>query len=121
MARTDDELLHAAEDALYAAKTLGRDRTCSTAPRSRASWGRARGEATRNQAQLATVLNLAEALDMRDTGTARHSQPVGRYSDRWRASWASRRDQIERIHLAGVLHDIGKIGVPDAILRKPGR
>ena len=55
---------------------------CSTAPRSQgSSRSAARRRRDRDHAQLATVLNLAEALDMRDTGTARHSQTVGRYSE----------------------------------------
>jgi putative nucleotidyltransferase with HDIG domain len=74
----------------------------------------------RDHAHLATVLNLAEALDMRDTGTARHSQTVGRYCELMARELGLPAEQVERVRVAGVLHDIGKIGVPDAILRKPG-
>jgi putative nucleotidyltransferase with HDIG domain len=64
-------------------------------------------------------LNLAEALDMRDEGTARHSQTVGRYCERMARELGLGRDRIDRIRIAGVLHDIGKIGVADSILQKP--
>jgi len=66
------------------------------------------------------VLNLAAALDMRDTGTAQHSQTVGRYCEAMARELGFDHDRIERVRLAGVLHDIGKIGVVDSILRKPG-
>lgn len=69
---------------------------------------------------VTTVLNLAEALDVRDNGTAQHSQTVGRYSELMACELGLGADRAERLRLAGVLHDIGKIGVPDSILRKPG-
>ena len=66
------------------------------------------------------MLVLAETLDMRDAGTARHSQFVGRYARSIATEMGMPPDEIERMHLAGVLHDIGKIGIPDSILKKPG-
>jgi len=82
------------------------------------------GEQTRQAAveegHLAAVLVLAETLDMRDAGTARHSQLVGRYARSIAAELGMSPEHIERMHLAGVLHDIGKIGIPDSILKKPG-
>jgi putative nucleotidyltransferase with HDIG domain len=66
------------------------------------------------------VLVLAETLDMRDAGTARHSQLVGRYARSIATEMGMSADEVERMHLAGVLHDIGKIGIPDSILKKPG-
>jgi diguanylate cyclase (GGDEF)-like protein/putative nucleotidyltransferase with HDIG domain len=117
----EDELLRAAGDALYAAKALGRDRTVLHSPEIEGILGAGRDrEHTRIQAQLATVLNLAEALDMRDEGTARHSQTVGRYCEMMARELGLGRDRVDRIRIAGVLHDIGKIGVGDSILQKPG-
>ncbi len=66
------------------------------------------------------MLVLAETLDMRDAGTARHSQFVGRYARSIATEMGMPSDEVERMHLAGVLHDIGKIGIPDSILKKPG-
>jgi diguanylate cyclase (GGDEF)-like protein/putative nucleotidyltransferase with HDIG domain len=120
--RTADALLRAADEALYAAKALGRDRSVvhsseiaeileSASPSAR----------VRDDAHLATVLNLAEALDVRDTGTAQHSQTVGHYSKLMARELSLAPHRVERLRIAGVLHDIGKIGVPDAILRKPGK
>lgn len=116
-----DGLLRAANDALHAAKALGRDRSVlhSHEIAGILASGRA-GGGQRDEIQLATVLNLAEALDMRDTGTARHSQTVGRYCEAMARELGFSRDRTERARVAGVLHDIGKIGVADSILCKPG-
>ena len=76
-------------------------------------------EAALHEGHLAAVLVLAETLDMRDAGTARHSQLVGRYARSIAVEMNMRPDRVERMHLAGVLHDIGKIGIPDSILNKP--
>ena len=120
-ATTGDGLLRAAADALYAAKALGRDRCVLHSPEIAGILAADRAAMNpRDQAQLATVLNLAEALDMRDSGTARHSQTVGRYCELMARELGLTRDQVDRVRVAGVLHDVGKIGVADSILCKPG-
>ena len=70
--------------------------------------------------QLPAVLVLAETLDLRDSGTAAHSQTVGGYAEATATMLGLEVSHVERVRLAGLLHDIGKIGVPDPILRKPG-
>ena len=63
---------------------------------------------------------LVIAVDTKDRYTKRHSEDVARYAvflaERARRG---RRDVQHTIHLAGLLHDVGKIGIPDVILRKP--
>ena len=116
-----DELQSAAENALYAAKVLGRDRSVLHSDEvAEILTAGGDGSHTRDEAQLATVLNLAEALDMRDEGTARHSQTVGRYCEMMARELGFDREHADRVRVAGVLHDIGKIGVADSILQKPG-
>jgi diguanylate cyclase (GGDEF)-like protein/putative nucleotidyltransferase with HDIG domain len=115
-----DALLRSADEALYAAKALGRDRSVIHSAEVGAIINGSPDRAGGDHAQLATVLSLAEALDVRDSGTARHSQTVGRYSELMARALGLGREHVERVRLAGVLHDIGKIGVPDAILSKPG-
>ncbi len=116
-----DELQSAAENALYAAKVLGRDRSVLHSDEvAEILTAGGDGSHTRDEAQLATVLNLAEALDMRDEGTARHSQTVGRYCEMMARELGFDRPHADRVRVAGVLHDIGKIGVADSILQKPG-
>jgi diguanylate cyclase (GGDEF)-like protein/putative nucleotidyltransferase with HDIG domain len=70
--------------------------------------------------QLAAAMLLAETLDVRDGGTARHSHTVGRYAGDIARALGLDEGRVERIRAAGVLHDIGKLGVADAILFKPG-
>jgi diguanylate cyclase (GGDEF)-like protein/putative nucleotidyltransferase with HDIG domain len=114
-------LTAAADRALHAAKALGRDRAVIYSPEVTnvvgAMSGRRNVEA---QAHLATVLSLAEALDQRDSGTAKHSQTVGHLCELMARELGFDDDRVERLRLAGILHDIGKIGVPDSILCKPG-
>jgi HD-GYP domain-containing protein (c-di-GMP phosphodiesterase class II) len=59
---------------------------------------------------------LAEALDARDPYTAGHSRRVADYSVLIARAMQLDRETIDRIYIGGMLHDIGKIGVPDAIL-----
>jgi diguanylate cyclase (GGDEF)-like protein len=64
---------------------------------------------------------LVIAIDTKDRYTKRHSEDVARY-----AVFLARRlgldEELQRtIHLAGLLHDVGKIGIPDVVLRKPSR
>jgi putative nucleotidyltransferase with HDIG domain len=69
----------------------------------------------------AIFVALARLLEMRDEATAIHSARVAAYSrDIAREMGLNAEDQ-SRIHLAGLLHDVGKVGVPDEILLKPGR
>src|SRR5690606_33046926 len=63
---------------------------------------------------------LAAALDARDPYTAGHSERVAHLSVAIGRAMQLSEDQLEVLHLGALLHDIGKIGVPDAILRKPG-
>lgn len=115
------ELLGAADEAMRAAKALGRDRAVLYSPEVTSTLGVVQGRRNiEGQAQLATVLSLAEALDQRDSSTAKHSQTVGRLCEQMAHELGFDEDGVNRIRLAGILHDIGKIGVPDSILRKPG-
>jgi diguanylate cyclase (GGDEF)-like protein/putative nucleotidyltransferase with HDIG domain len=115
------DLMAAADRALYAAKALGRDRAVIYSPEVTSTVGAVAGQrSVESQAQLATVLSLAEALDQRDSGTAKHSQTVGLLCETMARELGLEESRVQRVRLAGILHDIGKIGVPDSILRKPG-
>jgi diguanylate cyclase (GGDEF)-like protein/putative nucleotidyltransferase with HDIG domain len=117
-AATTDELMQATERALYAAKALGRDRSVvhSTAV---AGIMREPASGTLNDTNLATLVTLAEALDVRDSGTARHANTVGRYAEMMARELGLPSASVDRVRLAGILHDVGKIGVLDSILLKP--
>jgi diguanylate cyclase (GGDEF)-like protein len=70
--------------------------------------------------RLAAVMLLAETLDLRDSGTARHSRTVGVLARQTAEALDLSPDRVEQIHAAGVLHDLGKLGIADAILYKAG-
>ncbi len=70
---------------------------------------------------LKTVNVLAQAVELRDDYTGNHTQRVTRYATMLGEKLELADDQLEWIKIGGPLHDIGKIGIDDAILRKPGR
>jgi diguanylate cyclase (GGDEF)-like protein/putative nucleotidyltransferase with HDIG domain len=108
-------LLDHADQAMYAAKSMGRDRTVAFGPDLTRSLA---GPA--HQEHLQAVLMLAETLDLRDAATHTHSETVAGLCEQMASGLGLDSGRVERIRLAGLLHDIGKIGVADSILRKPG-
>jgi diguanylate cyclase (GGDEF)-like protein/putative nucleotidyltransferase with HDIG domain len=69
---------------------------------------------------LASVKALAAAVDARDPYTRSHSARVAALARTIADEMRMTADQLRRVQLGALLHDIGKIGVPDAILNKPG-
>jgi diguanylate cyclase (GGDEF)-like protein len=63
---------------------------------------------------------LIFAVDTKDRYTKRHSGDVARYSVFLAERMGAQPDFIQTVRVAGLLHDVGKIGIPDHILRKPG-
>jgi diguanylate cyclase (GGDEF)-like protein/putative nucleotidyltransferase with HDIG domain len=113
-----DGLIRKADLALYEAKRSGRRVVVyseSLAPKpSEASAQRA----TRHQQRLLATA-LARAVDAKDAGTRNHCETVSELCARMAYTLGLAETRVERIRLAGLLHDVGKIGVPDRILRKP--
>jgi HD-GYP domain-containing protein (c-di-GMP phosphodiesterase class II) len=72
-------------------------------------------------AYLQFVGSLANALDARDQYTAGHSWRVSEFSCAVASSLGLNARDLERIRIGALLHDIGKIGVADSVLQKPGR
>jgi diguanylate cyclase (GGDEF)-like protein/putative nucleotidyltransferase with HDIG domain len=70
---------------------------------------------------LGAVTALANAVDAKDHYTQGHSQAVSRLATQIARQLGLSDPVIEEIRLGGILHDIGKIGVPEAILNKPSR
>jgi diguanylate cyclase (GGDEF)-like protein len=114
-----EALVAQADEALYAAKALGRDRTVlynedleDTVPPDPGDRERPRVER-----HSSTVLALADVVDSRTTA---HSQAVGRYAAAIARELGLPEAVVERVRFSGIVRDIGKIGIPDSILSKPG-
>ena len=93
----------------------------------KASGGDAVREAGESQAESSVTSSfdvlqgLVFAVDTKDRYTRRHSEEVARYAEFLGAHLELDDELMRSLHIAGLLHDVGKIGIPDHILRKPGR
>ncbi|HKI61367.1 MAG TPA: HD domain-containing phosphohydrolase [Mariprofundaceae bacterium] len=70
---------------------------------------------------METVLAMAEAVEMKSPWTAGHSQRVTRYAQAIAKELGWSEEQLESLRITGLLHDLGKIGVPGSILNKAGK
>ena len=86
----------------------------------RASVERCRAKQQIAESRLAIVWRLAKAAECRDEVTGNHVVRVGCYSKILAEALGLDRQFVEAIFITAPLHDIGKIGIPDSILRKPG-
>ncbi|MBN2045686.1 MAG: HD domain-containing protein [Anaerolineales bacterium] len=68
-----------------------------------------------------TVVALANAIDLRDTYTSNHSQQIATMAREVARQLELSAQEIEAVYWGGLLHDIGKIGIPDSILQKPAK
>ena len=116
-------LVLAAELAVSRAKQLGRDRVCrfDTLPGSDAGADPYQLHRFLKDESLATIQALAAAVDAKDPYTQGHSQRVADYAVVLARRVGMTEDEVALVQMTGTLHDVGKIGVPDAILKKPGR
>jgi putative nucleotidyltransferase with HDIG domain len=68
-----------------------------------------------------TVVTLANAIDMRDAYTSSHSQRIAEWAAYTARLLGCTTQEVQAIYWGGLLHDIGKIGIPDSILKKPAK
>jgi len=78
------------------------------------------GQAPLTSAVIETLTQLSIAIDAKDPYTQGHSQKVSAYGVMLAQAVGLTAHEIEEIRLAGLLHDVGKVGIPEAILNKAG-
>jgi diguanylate cyclase (GGDEF)-like protein len=116
-----DALLRTADQALYAAKRLGRNRTVISSAEVPGILAHGpRGGNGETHVELGALLNLAEALDVREFGSATHCRRVGRFAELTARELGLPPEGVERVRLAGILHDVGRVALPDSVVSKPG-
>ncbi len=116
------DLMRFADGAMYWSKSRGRDRVSVYAPDSgEALSPEEKAEHAHRSSLIRTVHALARAVDAKDGYTHLHSQRVAFYAATLAVSLELDPERVEMVRTAGVLHDVGKIGIPDRILLKPGK
>jgi response regulator RpfG family c-di-GMP phosphodiesterase len=105
-----------------ASATAGQETLISTIAGQMGQWlSRVRNLSLVSRSERRTLERLARAAEFRDEETANHTQRVSRYSELLAGLSGVDQDRAELIAAASAMHDIGKLGIPDSILRKPGK
>ena len=116
-----NELMRVADAALYQAKEEGKDQARVYRPEiHELPQLRRLAEGSDRAARLRAASSLAHAVDERDAYTGSHSYMVGELAGRIAKRMGLLREEVELTRLAGRLHDLGKLAIPEEILRKPG-
>jgi len=124
-----DALLMAADLAMFRAKHGSRNSVCGygrllLSLNGDADTDDASGGEVYNlleQATLGAIETLAAAVEARDQGMREHSESVTRYAMAVAEEMGFRPEEMDQVRTASLLHDVGKIAIPDAILNHPGR
>ncbi len=118
-----EELLNRADLAMYTAKNQGKNQTVIYTPRdvSPGKLSDASGDdITIKPDYTATIYALTAAIDAKDHYTFGHSQRVAKYATILASALNLDKSHVEIIREAALLHDVGKIGIPESILTKTG-
>ena len=117
-----DDLQRTADGALYWSKQHGKNRSCLYSPSVVRIYSPDELEReTERNARLRAAKNLVRFVDARDPSTANHSEVVSTLAEAIGVQLGVEAEMVDHLRLAGLLHDVGKIGLPDAILKAPRR
>jgi diguanylate cyclase (GGDEF)-like protein len=115
-----EELQRTADGALYWSKQHGKNRSCLYSPSVVRIYSPDELEReTERNARLRAAKNLVRFVDARDPSTANHSEVVSALAEAIGVELGVEVEMVDHLRLAGLLHDVGKIGLPDAILKAP--
>jgi diguanylate cyclase (GGDEF)-like protein len=113
-----EEIIGRADVALYRAKQTGRNRACLSSEVLKPETPLIGAELEARPQALSIIYALAATVDAKDSYTYGHSRKVSEYAVAIAEALKLPQDRITTIRAAGLLHDIGKIGIPDSILKK---
>lgn len=117
-----EQLMRFADGALYWSKEHGRNRVSAYDPgRIHELSAVERLDQLQRSQALVGIRALARAIDARDPSTREHSERVAELAARMAIERGWPADRVALLHEAALVHDVGKIGIPDAILLKPTR
>jgi HD-GYP domain-containing protein (c-di-GMP phosphodiesterase class II) len=112
-----DQLQRLADGALYFAKRNGKD-LCAVASEVTVTDG---GETPATEGMVAHLYALVAMIDAQQLHTRDHSENVAAYTVAIAQALGLGRDRVVKLRRAAMLHDVGKIAVPSAVLSKPGK
>lgn len=124
LASSAEELIANTDLAVYSAKRSGKNTVVmysEDVEKERESESSKGGRVSYYDTYASTIYALTAAIDTKDHYTFNHSQNVAYYASELAREYGLNQECIDTIREAGLLHDIGKIGITEDILNKPGR